>query len=459
MDYLCTKKFSASMLDPSAFKKQLENLIRPTEDRTFLLAVSGGADSMVLAHLFKELKATDYKFQIAHINYKLRGADSDLDQRVIQDFCHNNNVKLHLYEVSEKDRKPEKSIQLWARELRYRYFRKIQEKENLNFLVTAHHLNDQLETFIINLSKAAGINGLSGIPANSNHILRPLLNFTKEEIYTFAKDNNIEYREDLSNQKNDYLRNKIRNEVVPKLLETNNHFLENFKKSSDYLNQAKDFMEQQILEIESRITVSNGPQKVLSKKKLAQESNFVRFEILKKYGFNQEEEISKMFTAENGSSFFSKDYQLFVERDQLVISRRTENQDRNSDEEILLIENFNFSENQIDLNLEHTIKSIEEINKLFEWVFDAEKLRFPLRLRRQQDGDEFYPSGFSGKKKVSKFFRDEKISILARQKIWILADGENSVLGIVPYRQDRRYARDEKTNNILKIFNKKQNEI
>jgi tRNA(Ile)-lysidine synthase len=444
MDYLCTKKFSASMLDPSALKKQLENRICLTEDRTFLLAVSGGADSMVLAHLFKELKATDYEFQIAHINYKLRGADSDLDQRIVQDFCHNNNVKLHLYEVSEKDRKPEKSIQLWARELRYRYFRKIQAK---------------LETFIINLSKAAGINGLSGIPAKSNHILRPLLNFTKEEIYAFAKDNNIEYREDLSNQKNDYLRNKIRNEVVPKLLETNDHFLENFKKSSDYLNQAKDFVEQQILEIESKITVSNGPQKVLSKKKLAQESNFVRFEILKKYGFNQEEEIPKMFTAENGSSFFSKDYQLFVERDQLVVSRRTENQDRKSDEEILLIENFNFSENQIDLNLEHTIKSIEEINKLFEWAFDAEKLRFPLRLRRQQDGDEFYPSGFSGKKKVSKFFRDEKISILARQKIWILADGENSVLGIVPYRQDRRYARDEKTNNILKIFNKKQNEI
>ncbi|MCJ8153590.1 tRNA lysidine(34) synthetase TilS [Chryseobacterium sp. SSA4.19] len=459
MDYLCIKKFSASMLNPLAFKKQLENLIYPIEDQTFLLAVSGGADSMVLAYLFQELKTAGYRFQIAHINYKLRGEDSDSDQKIVQDFCHANNVKFHLYEVSETDRIPEKSIQLWARELRYRYFREIQKKENLNFLVTAHHLNDQLETFIINLSKAAGINGLSGIPANSNHILRPLLNFTKEEIYAFTKENNIDYREDLSNQKNDYLRNKIRNEIVPKLLETNDHFLENFKKSSCYLKQAKDFLQQQILDIENRITVSDSPQKILSKKKLAEESDFVRFEILKKYGFNQEEEISKIFTAENGSSFFSKDYQLLVERDKLAVRKRAEKTEQKHDEEILLIENFDFSENQIYLNLEHTIKHIEEINKTFEWSFDAEKLRFPLRLRRQQDGDEFYPSGFSGKKKVSKFFRDEKLSILARQKIWILADDENSVLGVIPYRQDRRYARNEKTNNILKIFNKKQNEI
>ncbi|WP_346983296.1 tRNA lysidine(34) synthetase TilS [Chryseobacterium sp. POE27] len=215
------------MLKASDFKNQLENLVRYSAMKTYLLAVSGGVDSMVLAHCFNDLRL---QFQVAHINYKLRGKDSDLDQKVVQDFCKKNNIKFHLYEVSGKDKKPENSIQLWARELRYHFFSQIQEKENLDFLVTAHHLNDQLETFIINLSKAAGINGLSGIPANENNILRPLLPYTKEEIYTFAKENHIEYREDLSNQKNDYLRNKIRHEIVPKLLETNDHFLENFKK-------------------------------------------------------------------------------------------------------------------------------------------------------------------------------------------------------------------------------------
>lgn len=439
------------MLNIRTFKNQLKNIVDTPKNQSYLLAVSGGADSMVLAHCFKDL---GIHFQVAHINYKLRGEHSDLDQKTVEDFCKKNDIKFHLYKVSEKDQKPEHSIQLWARELRYEFFRKIQKEENLEFLVTAHHLNDQLETFIINLSKAAGINGLSGIPANDNNILRPLLNFTKEEIYEFAEENNIEYREDLSNKKNDYLRNKIRNEIVPELLETNDHFLENFRKSISYLNQTKDFVQQQIQEIENRISVFNKEYKVFSKHKLNKESDYVKFEILKKYGFNQEEEIPKIFKAENGSSFFSKDYRLIINYDELVVSKKKENgewkPEEQSDDEILLMENFDFSKNQITVNLENIIE-IEEINKSFEWEFDAEKLRFPLRLRRQKDGDEFYPAGFSGKKKVSKFFRDEKLSILARQKIWLLTDDEDSVLGIIPFRQDRRFMTKNNTQKVLKI--------
>lgn len=449
------------MLKKSSFRKQLDNLILQPENHTYLLAVSGGADSMVLASLFRDLRDKEQNpgnlFQVAHINYKLRGEDSEKDQKVVQDFCEKNHIKFHLYEVSEKDKKPNNSIQLWARELRYAFFKEIQEKEKLEFLVTAHHLNDQLETFIINLSKAAGINGLSGIPANDNHILRPLLSFSKQEIYQFAEENKIKFREDLSNKKSDYLRNKIRNEIVPKLQETNDHFLENFKKSSFYLNQTKDFVQKQILEIENKFTLFNKHHKILSKEKLNQESDFVKFEILKKYGFNQEEEIPKIFKAENNSSFFSKEYQLIVNRDELIFIKT--NKETKSRDEILLIDCFDSSENRIIINLQHSIEDIDGINKNIDWDFDAEKLQFPLRLRKQQDGDEFYPTGFSGKKKVSKFFRDEKLSILARQKIWILSDSNNSVLGIIPFRQDRRYARDGKTERILKIFNETKNEI
>ncbi|WP_299177445.1 tRNA lysidine(34) synthetase TilS [uncultured Chryseobacterium sp.] len=444
------------MLDQLSFKNQLENLILSPENHTYLLAVSGGADSMVLASLFLnaecEMQNKRYNFQVAHINYKLRGEDSDLDQKTVQDFCGRHNIGFHLYEVSEKDKKPENSIQLWARKLRYQFFRKIQKKENLKFLVTAHHLNDQLETFLINLSKAAGINGLSGIPTNDNGILRPLLSFSKEEIYNYAKENNIDFREDLSNKKNDYLRNKIRNEIVPKLLETNDHFLENFKKSSSYLNQTKDFVQQQIHIIEKEISVFTQEHIIISKDKLNLQSDFVKFEILKKYGFDQEEEIHKIFKAENGKTFLSKNHQLKIGRDELVISR---NQEEKEEKEIIVIENFDFSENQITINIKDFIEDIDEINDGVNWNFDAEKLHFPLRLRRHEAGDVFYPSGFSGKKKVSKFFRDEKLSILAKQKIWVLADGYNSVLGIIAYRQDRRYAKDEKTKNILKIFNEK----
>ncbi|UKB83522.1 tRNA lysidine(34) synthetase TilS [Chryseobacterium sp. MEBOG06] len=449
------------MLKKSTFIYQLENLVYQPGTHTYLLAVSGGADSMVLASLFSDLRDfsqdLEPEFQIAHINYKLRGNDSDLDQKVVQDFCEKNHIKFHLYEVSEKDQKPENSIQLWARELRYRFFREIQEKEKLKFLVTAHHLNDQLETFIINLSKAAGINGLSGIPSNDNNTLRPLLSFSKKEIYRFAEENNIEFREDLSNKKSDYLRNKIRNEIVPTLMETNDHFLENFKKSSFYLNQAKDFVQQQIEKIENTLTLFNPEYKILSKEKLDQESDFVKFEILKKYGFTQEEEIPKIFKAENNSSFFSKEYQLTVNRDELIFIDRSKKQAIGTKE--IVIDHFDFKQNRMSINFVDTIGNIDGINKAFEWEFDAEKLHFPLSLRKQEDGDEFYPMGFSGKKKVSKFFRDEKLSILARQKTWILTDSNNSVLGIIPFRQDRRYATNEKTKWSLKIFNKMNNEI
>ncbi|WP_079243338.1 tRNA lysidine(34) synthetase TilS [Chryseobacterium indologenes] len=441
------------MLNKLTFINQLKSLVHEAENHTYLLAVSGGADSMVLASLFRdlglEIQGSTFRFQVAHINYKLRSNDSDLDQKTVQDFCEKNHIKFHLYEVSEKDRKPENSIQLWARELRYAFFKEIQEKEDLEFLVTAHHLNDQLETFIINLSKAAGINGLSGIPSNDNNILRPLLNVSKKDIYQFAEQNTIEFREDLSNKKSDYLRNKIRNEIVPMLMETNDHFLENFRKSSLYLNQTKDFVQKQIQERENNLTIFNQNYKILSKEKLDQESDFVKFEILKKYGFNQEEEIPKIFKAENNSSFFSKEYQLIVNRDELIfIDKRKE---KGTPEEIVLIKNFDFSENQISINLVDDIENIVEINKGFEWNFDAEKLQFPLFLRKQQDGDEFYPTGFSGKKKVSKFFRDEKLSALIKEKTWLLCDSGNHILGVIPLRQDRRYQADRTTQKKITV--------
>ncbi|MDR4894752.1 MULTISPECIES: tRNA lysidine(34) synthetase TilS [unclassified Chryseobacterium] len=441
------------MLKKLTFINQLKNLVYEPENHTFLLAVSGGADSMVLASLFRdfgqEIQDSKFRFQVAHINYKLRGHDSDLDQKTVQDFCEKNHIKFHLYEVSAKDQKPENSIQLWARELRYTFFKEIQKKENLEFLVTAHHLNDQLETFIINLSKAAGINGLSGIPSNDNAILRPLLDFSKKEIYQFAEENSIEFREDLSNKKDDYLRNKIRNKIVPMLMETNEHFLENFRKSSLYLNQTKDFVHKQIQEIENQLTIFNQNYKILSKEKLDQESDFVKFEILKKYGFSQEEEIPKIFTAENNSSFFSKEYQLIVNRDELIFIDKSEEQE--TPEEIVLIKNFDFSKNQICIDLVNAIENIDRIGKRFEWDFDAEKLQFPLLLRKQQDGDEFYPAGFSGKKKVSKFFRDEKLSALIKEKIWLLCDSGNHILGVIPLRQDRRYQTDRTTQKKITV--------
>ncbi len=423
-------------LTENTFLHQLE-LIHPEYKKyNYLLAVSGGADSMVLAYLFKK---SGLNFQIAHINYKLRDEESEKDQKLVTEFCKKNKIPLHVYEVSEKDNKPEGSIQLWARDLRYDFFRKIQKEHNLDFLVTAHHLNDQLETFFINLSRGSGLKGLCAIPENENGILRPFLHVSKEEIYQFAKENNIEFREDKSNQKNDYLRNKIRNEIVPQLLQTNDHFLENFDKSLNIIKQSKSFIDEQIETIFEEIQIKETDDElVLDKLKLSEKSAFVKFEILKQFGFNKENEIEKIFSAESGKIFKNNDFQLIINRNELIISAEKHSLE---EKEIIVSE-----KEKSEINLSEYSGFLSK-----EWLFDNEKLNYPIKLRKIKNGDTFMPTKMKGSKKVSKFLKDKKLSILAKQKIWLLCDGNNTVLGVIPYRQDRRFAATDDTKNILKI--------
>lgn len=432
------------MLSLLKFQNVLEQLQPQSQQKTYLLAVSGGVDSMVLADLFQVLGV---KFQVAHINYHLRNEDSKLDQKLVSDFCERYNIPFHLYEVSAKDQKPENSIQNWARELRYQFFRKIQNEQNLEYLVTAHHLNDQLESFIINLSKASGIKGLSGIPANENNIIRPLLNFSKNEIYEFAKENKIEFREDVSNQKTDYLRNKIRHNVVPELEKINDNFLQNFSKSIAILNKTKDVLNDLVNEkingFESNIEAG---QTIIDKEKFSKESDLIRFEILKRFGFNDEKEMQKIFTAQTGSSFFNSEYQLIINRNELILNQRMEDGRWKTEDEEIALEIFERNI-LIPENIKNEIQEFGNCN----WKIDENKIKLPLKLRKKKEGDVFFPIGMIGKKKVSKFFKDEKISILAKQKIWLLCDANEQIIGVLPFRQDGRFASDDNLINELII--------
>lgn len=425
------------MLTTENFLQQLEEMCPHFSDMKFLLAVSGGADSMVLLYLFQR---AGLNLQVAHVNYKLRAEDSDLDQKTAEDFCKKNHIPFHLYRVSEKDKKPKNSIQNWARDLRYGFFRTIQEKENLEFLVTAHHLNDQLETFIINLSKASGIRGLIGIPANENQILRPLLSFSKDEIYAFAETHEIEFREDLSNQKNDYLRNKIRNEITPKMLETNAHFLQNFAKSLEYLNQVKDFADEKVQETARELLTENEHGIFIDKRGFLGQNHFVQFEILRTFGFDKEKEIKKILKADSGKVFHSGTYTLFSDRDHFVLKNSSEASSIDSNEEIFL----GVIKNTVVIPPDHSTSE----NCSFEWHLDAEKLRLPLKLRKKKSGDTFYPIGMIGKKKISKFLKDEKLPIFANE-IWLLCDANDDILGVVPFRQDRRFSAIENSKKIV----------
>lgn len=422
------------MLTLLKFQNAVEQLQAQAHQKTYLLAVSGGVDSMVLAHLFQ---VSGFKFEVAHINYHLRNDDSILDQKLVFDYCQNHNIPFHLYEVSEDDNKPRNSIQNWARELRYQFFRKIQREQNLEYLVTAHHLNDQLETFLINLSKASGIRGLSGIPANENQMLRPLLDFTKQEIYDFAEANQIQFREDISNQKTDYLRNKIRHNIVPELEKINANFLKNFSKSMEILNQTKDVLNDLINEKINgfKSNIETG-QIIIDKEKFERESDLIRFEILKRFGFTDEKEMQKIFTAQTGSSFFNSNYQLVINRDELILSEKLEVRSEKLEEiHLEIVED----EILIPERVKNQIKTFGNCS----WKIDKHKVQKPLKLRKKQEGDVFFPIGMTGKKKVSKFFKDEKLSILEKQKIWLLCDGKDNVLGVLPFRQDGRFSTND----------------
>ena len=429
------------MLNLTNFQKNLIQLLPNPHQKSYLLAVSGGVDSMVLADLFR---ISGFDFHVAHINYHLRNEDSNLDEKLVSDFCKKHKIPFHLYEVTEQ--KPENSIQTWARELRYHFFRKIQKKKKLDFLVTAHHLDDQLETFIINLSKAAGIRGLSGIPANENQILRPILDFSKSEIYAFAKENNINFREDSSNKKTDYLRNRIRCNIVPELLKTNAHFLRNFSKSINLINQTKEFLNKTVDEKIRNFRIDFPTKtRIINRQKFLEEPELIRYEILKYFDFSDEKEMQKILKSRTGSVFFSPDFHLIVNRNELILKPiSTVFEPKTEELELKINKNKN-------INIPPKIK--KEIRNFgsCQWKIDEKKVRFPLKLRRKKEGDFFFPVGMTGKKKVSKFFKDEKLSIPEKQNIWLLCDADDHILGILPFRQDRRFETKNKEAILMKI--------
>lgn len=303
----------------NSFKEHLNFLVEDYSSKKFLLAVSGGVDSMALAYLFIQ---NNISFEMAHVNYHFREEDSNLDQKLVEDFCKNHNIKIHIKDISEEEKSEMKSLQNWARDIRYQFFFDILEKENLDFIVTAHHLNDELETFFINLSRGSGIKGLSGIPKNENKIIRPLLDFSKQEIYDFAKEHHIEFREDQSNLKSDYLRNRIRNNLAPNILEIFPNFLTSFQESLSHLNKVNQFYQNQIDTSFEDVFISGDDQEfILDKEKLLQKDKVLAIEIIRKLGFSGIE-IEKVLYAENGKFFRSNSFVVHVKRKELLCVKK-----------------------------------------------------------------------------------------------------------------------------------------
>ena len=432
------------------FHNHIEKKLPFLKEKKLLIAISGGVDSVVLTHLFHQLK---HNIALAHCNFQLRGNESDKDEASIIELGKKLDITFFTTKFDTKAyaKKNKLSTQLAARELRYTYFEEIIAAHNYDFILTAHHLDDNVETFLINLSRGTGLEGLTGIPVKNKKVIRPLLVFSRKQILTYAKANNILWREDQSNSEKKYLRNKIRHDIIPTLKEINPQFLNNFNKTNDFLNQSQQIIEDRIDSIYESIVSKDDEvlkfdvQKILN----LNEPKTYLYQLLKNYGFKEWNNVFELLYAQSGKRIESQSHVLLKNRAFLLLSDK-KNIETKTDK-VYLIENSNATNLHlpVKLILEKTNK-ITDVNK--KTILVNKKLVFyPLLIRRRKTGDFFYPKGMKGKKKLSKFFKDEKMSTFDKNNTWLLCDAKDQIIWIIGKRQDRRFEVNNDTKYIIKI--------
>ena len=417
------------------------------QNNRFYIAVSGGIDSMVLVHLFQHFK---FEFGLLHCNFKLRGDESDADMRFIHDYAEENKLQLKIgfFETEAIAKEMKISIQVAARELRYQWFYEQMEENNVQFVATAHHLDDNLETFLINLSRGTGLDGLTGIPAINDKIFRPLLPFSRDEIESYAKANNIKWREDSSNESDKYLRNKIRHHFVPILKEINPNFLDSFQKTQNYLVQAQSIVKDGEYIIYKEVATEKEDGTIhFDLNKLLQMPNYdaYLFQWLNKFGFTAWNDINDLVHSQSGKQVFSENYKVLKNRNYLILSAKV----AVDNSQVFYIEK-NQKDVKVPLNLAFcNVSDISKPNSNCIFV-DEDLLKFPLVIRKWNEGDFFYPFGMNGKKKLSKYFKDEKFSLIDKSNQWILCSG-NQIVWIIGMRQDERFKVTTNTTRITQI--------
>lgn len=427
------------------FKEHIDKSFSFLKGKKLLIACSGGLDSVVLSKLLHDL---NYEIALAHCNFSLRGKESDGDETFIIGLAQKMEIPVFVetFDTKEFAKNNGISTQMAARDLRYKWFAEILQNFKYDYLLTAHHLDDDLETFFINLSRGTGLNGLLGIPKKNGTVIRPLLSFSRDQILDYAKSEHVKWREDSSNQKADYLRNKMRLEVIPKFKEANDSVLKSFKKTQHNLQGSKKLIEDYMALIYSMVIKEEVGFYKIDIQKLQQLPNTeaLLYELLNGFGFTEWNDVSSLLTAQTGRQLFSKTHRLLRNRDEFLLSK-IEFQD--FPVEFMLSENG--IESPIKLRIERT-KYIGETEKNLIYV-DSGKLNFPLTIRKWKNGDSFHPFGLGGKKKLSKYFKDEKLSILEKESLWLLMSGEE-IVWVIGYRMNEKFRVTETTDQILKII-------
>lgn len=420
------------------------HLFSPKEP--LLLAVSGGIDSVVLCELCKQ---AGYSFTIAHCNFKLRGAESERDAAFVQQLAQNYNVPLLIKEFDTAAFAEQKrlSIQEAARELRYTWFAEI-----TNCVLTAHHLDDNIETMLMHFFRGTGIHGLRGMLPKQGQIVRPLLFARKQEMKQFATENNLTWVEDSSNALDKYSRNYFRNQLIPLVQkiypEAENNLAGNLRRFADM----EQLYDQAVEQHKKKLLEQKGQEvhiPVLKLKKAVPLYSIV-YEIIKAFGFSpaQTEEVIKLLDSESGRYVQSATHRIIKNRRWLIIAPAQSEQSQtlviDEEENKVVFENGELVFEQLKG------KNVQLVNDAAIALIDKDELQFPLLLRKWKKGDYFYPLGLNRKKKLARFFIDQKLSLTDKEKVWVL-ESNKKIVWVVGLRIDNRFKLTEATKQVLKI--------
>jgi len=425
-----------------------ENLFQ--SDERILLAVSGGLDSSVMAELFHQ---AGFSIGIAHCNFQLRGEESSRDEQFVRHLAAKYKVPLYisLFNTASYARKNMLSIQMAARKLRYDWFEEILDKEGYAYLATAHQLDDQIETFLINLARGTGIAGLHGILPKQGRVIRPMLFASRQNLQDFAGKRHLSYVEDSSNASLKYTRNKIRHKIIPQFEKINPSFREEMAVTIQKLREAESIYHSIINKEKERLLISNDQGYKLSVpelKKLVPGRTWL-YELLSDFGFTSSvvENIIASLDDQPGKVFHSPTHRLVKDREFLLITLHPETVPMNSFEA--------YPEMAPGLPIKLSFRLLKR--KAFIMpsdetiaMIDYDKLHLPLSIRKWKTGDYFYPLGMSNRKKISDFFIDQKFSIPQKEDTWLLCSGDD-IVWVIGERLDDRFKITSETKTVLQV--------
>jgi tRNA(Ile)-lysidine synthase len=411
---------------------------------------------MVLCHL---LQLNQIDFSVAHCNFQLRGGDSDKDEVFVREKAENEHLEVYTrrFDALNHAREKKVSVQVAARELRYNWFDELLDQTGSDYLLTAHHADDNLETFLINLSRGSGLKGLTGIPEKNGKIRRPLLPFSREEIEAYAASNKISWREDRSNMQNKYLRNRIRHELIPLMKETIPTLSIGFSSTLKHLKASQSLLDHRFSQTWKSISRAKGEliQIDIAGIRSLEHSKAYLYGLFSGFGFTQWSDIEGLLTAQSGKMVYSDTHRLLKDRDQLLLQRldslpiEEQSLQVRPDQKSVELKNGILHFESQTANGENADLS-ETTHSRNVAILDANRLKFPLVVRKWQKGDYFYPKGMTGKKKLSKFFTDEKLSIPEKENIWLLC-ARNEIVWVIGRRSDERYNVTDQTKSVLHV--------